>query len=1133
MMKKLFAFLVPFSACIALFAQSGTGDMSPMSYVVVGGNTPIEIVDAPEGVKLLHRTWGPESERKFSVRIYAPTSTAEWRRVSVKLKPAAGRGFYLAVGGEEEKSPSGLPRRAAFYDNFSVNGKLLPNGGFENGQSEWTILRRGEFPARLMFAPRKLERGGRVAFANSSSAVYRKFTVDSDGVFELSFDVRGAEVSDFESDVPLNLRKFANMGFVDENPSDGIGGWTDEGAKKSFKKLRSKVGRTKFEGILFDILNPEKNSGSSVLTFSSKSAPVILENAEIDLSEEGVASDFLYLLHTAVDDGKIVRGGTFAYVAVTYEDGPSKTFPLHFGTDVGDCWKPDRFARNAKTVLLASKKRNRGALYLSRFPLDSSKKLKSVELKSRRDITWVVVAATLSDRKVLTCETVTPQDNPDWVAADMPEDATVIDGSALDMRIFGKPEEAGKYGRVVVSPRGTMAFEKRPEKDVRFKGFTFYPQEFLRGFDAAQARENSRLYAAQLPKNGYNLVRISFDYIKGDSLRAERSAEYDKIDFLISELKRNGVYIHLPLAWYDIGTKNYHFFKRNDVKFRAIIGEPEARAMWRETALEQLNHYNPYTKLAWKDDPVFQVIEYYNELNICFNCFDQFLPSTQELVRKRWRQWLAARYGTVEKLNAAWSGAGWAKGAGHPLGSFESAEVPRGGFDWERFCQDATAEFLEFCRKTVRDAGYKGIVVQRNLGRSPFDAWMRGKTSESVITNSYYEHPSGLYTPGSDHTCGQASSIATEAGYWRTIAVSKIFDRPLTATEYNHCYWNKHRFEMMSLFAPYSAFQNFSTLVIHANAVEWKPRARKALSPFNVRESPAIRCAELFNQSFFMRGDIKPSERRVDMLVSKKFADENRNALYGFGGQQMRIPLMVGFAVKPDSPTPEALRGVKPKNADVEITPNGSSEVITAGWFQTLVDSNNGTFDISKFVEELKKRGILPRGNASDPANGVYQTDTGQITMDSKNMTMKVVSDFSCAATVHKSAEVDMGALKLLHTSVPASVGVVSLDGRKISESSRLVFAYATEESNIDSLTSFDGVLSIREGRGPIVMRRGKVRARLKLDASKKYSVYPIALNGARRERLDLKFENGVLEIDIDNGKLGNGAVAMFEIVAE
>ena len=68
---------------------------------------------------------------------------------------------------------------------------------------------------------------------------------------------------------------------------------------------------------------------------------------------------------------------------------------------------------------------------------------------------------------------------------------------------------------------------------------------------------------------------------------------------------------------------------------------------------------------------------------------------------------------------------------------------------------------------------------------------------------------------------------------------------------------------------------------------------------------------------------------------------------------------------------------------------------------------------------------------------------------------------------------------------------------------------------------------------GPIVMKRGKVSAELKLDASKKYAVYPIALNGERREKLDMEFENGVMQINIDNGKLKNGAVAMFEIVAE
>jgi len=64
-------------------------------------------------------------------------------------------------------------------------------------------------------------------------------------------------------------------------------------------------------------------------------------------------------------------------------------------------------------------------------------------------------------------------------------------------------------------------------------------------------------------------------------------------------------------------------------------------------------------------------------------------------------------------------------------------------------------------------------------------------------------------------------------------------------------------------------------------------------------------------------------------------------------------------------------------------------------------------------------------------------------------------------------------------------------------------------------------------------MRRGKVSASLKLDPSKKYSVYPLALNGERREKLDAEFADGVLNINIDNGKLKNGAVSMFEIAAE
>ncbi|MBQ2721416.1 MAG: beta-galactosidase, partial [Opitutales bacterium] len=579
----------------------------------------------------------------------------------------------------------------------------------------------------------------------------------------------------------------------------------------------------------------------------------------------------------------------------------------------------------------------------------------------------------------------------------------------------------------------------------------------------------------------------------------------------------------------DIGTKDYHFLKRNDVKIRAIFGEKEARSMWKETAEEQLNHYNPYTKMKRKDDPVFQVFEYYNELNICYNKFNELEPKTKELVLKRWRAWLEKKYGTIDKLNDVWNKSHWGRGANYK--SF--AEVPEkySGFDWEHFMQDVNDEFMEYCRQIVRGTGYKGLVVQRNLGRTYRDLWTRQKISDVIITNSYYQHPVGIYTPGADHTCGQTSSIASELGYWRTIATTKNFDRPLTTTEYNHCYWNKYRYEMMSVFPSYSAFQNFSTLVIHSDAIDWREK-RKRLSAFNVSESPAIRCSELFNQCFFMRGDVKVSNNRVDMLVSEKLAKSDEGA-YGMSGGQMRLPLITGFAVKCDSPISESLKHVKAKKASLEVAPNGSAEIVTMGWFQTVVDNNSGNFNIDKFVGVMKEKGLLPKNNLSSPKDGIYHTDTGQIYIDSKKKFAKTVTDFSCVATVDKSEEVDMGALKLLRTSVPASVGVASLDGKKISKSSRLIFVYATQEDNEDSIRSYDNSLSIKGGMGPIVMKRGKVSAELKLDASKKYAVYPIALNGERREKLDMEFENGVMQINIDNGKLKNGAVAMFEIVAE
>jgi len=65
------------------------------------------------------------------------------------------------------------------------------------------------------------------------------------------------------------------------------------------------------------------------------------------------------------------------------------------------------------------------------------------------------------------------------------------------------------------------------------------------------------------------------------------------------------------------------------------------------------------------------------------------------------------------------------------------------------------------------------------------------------------------------------------------------------------------------------------------------------------------------------------------------------------------------------------------------------------------------------------------------------------------------------------------------------------------------------------------------------MLKNGIVKAELRVDDSKKYTVYPLSLNGVRREKLQMPVVDGVMKISIDNSKLKYGATTMFEIVAE
>ncbi len=275
---------------------------------------------------------------------------------------------------------------------------------------------------------------------------------------------------------------------------------------------------------------------------------------------------------------------------------------------------------------------------------------------------------------------------------------------------------------------------------------------------------------------------------------------------------------------------------------------------------------------------------------------------------------------------------------------------------------------------------------------------------------------------------------------------------------------------------------------------------------------------------------MQPARHRIDIAVSDDFLQNNTRSVRAFNSSQTQYMLLTGFGAAFGGDVPKAVKGVKFRPADMTLSPVGSSEIVSEAWYHSVKDGG-GAFDLEKFVSTMREKGILPPDNITDAKRGILQSDTGEITVDMKKCSMKVSTPRTEIAAMQSPTETRLGALKIVSADVPSSIGVVSLDGAKISDSSRLMFMFITREGNTDMVLSYDKTASAYGGRVPMVMKKGTVRAELRLDPRSRYEVYPVALNGERRAKIPFEFSGGVMKIAIDNSKLPNGATPFFEIV--
>ena len=202
--------------------------------------------------------------------------------------------------------------------------------------------------------------------------------------------------------------------------------------------------------------------------------------------------------------------------------------------------------------------------------------------------------------------------NPDW----FPFNINALDGSptAIDLSWMNeKPAGASGFLRVegehIVDGKG---------KAVRLFGTNFC---FGANFPAEDIAPK---IAAHLAKNGINVVRLHhMDSSNKDSLIAgnantKLSAEHlARLDRLIAELIAHGVFVNLNLHV----SREYPGTPEDAPRMSKGLDHfhPPFIAMFQSYAKQLLEHVNPHTGRAYKDEPGIAVIEMNNENSIVLN----------------------------------------------------------------------------------------------------------------------------------------------------------------------------------------------------------------------------------------------------------------------------------------------------------------------------------------------------------------------------------------------------------------------------------------------------------------------------------------------------------------------------------
>jgi hypothetical protein len=366
-------------------------------------------------------------------------------------------------------------------------------------------------------------------------------------------------------------------------------------------------------------------------------------------------------------------------------------------------------------------------------------------------------------------------------------------------------------------------------------------------------------------------------------------------------------------------------------------------------------------------------------------------------------------------------------------------------------------------------------------------------------------------------------------GYVRHLASSRYWFKPFTISEYDQPFWDTSRYEAGLAMGAYSSLQNWDMLCRHSGAIELnyakagERDTRQAIHPFDIGMDPIGRAGETLAALLFARQDVTPALHKVDILLTPDYVFNQQAGIGKLPDAMTNIALMTGLGLSWQEAAGKADMVIQPEDSAPSVTDKIIKKLRT--WLRLA----NGR-DI-QMLGRLKDADILPAQNVSNGVD-VFQSDTGEITLDSHQQQLSVVTANTEAVAFGENLPPPLANITIKSASAPALFAASSLDGLTLPDSKRLLLIYATDARN--SGMSFADAQS-REltnlGTLPVVIKNSRITFSLNNSNAAALHLYALKLNGQRSVELPIdKTRGNTLYIELDLAKFSTTPTTYFEL---